>query len=398
VCLQTHSAEIAERWYKPPKPVLMRRQLLIGRHMKRRFLAGMISLIVSVFQSAAHPLDNWHVRYNGPGGGPFYTAITYGDGLFIIAGSAGALLTSADAQNWSTQVSGTTGFLWAAAHGNHTFAIVGAGGSIISSVDGTNWSQRSSGTTTDLHSVIFARGQFVAAGGNVLLTSSDGTTWTPQTVGGSFTGSSMVYGNGLFLLPGPRGTNFVSNNGTTWIARSSGTSNNLYTVGFGNGAFMEIDIQNRVLISTDGSNWTQQSTVTLLRPSQITYGSGCFVICGGGNTQYSEDTVNWKTPASGYLYVASSAVFAQATFVMVGGGTKVMQSDPVLMLEMPAVGTLRIAGRPGQMCFIESIDELASGSAWSPLTNFALPSSPYIWADTISPNSAQRFYRAALGP
>lgn len=232
----------------------------------------------------------------------------------------------------------------------------------------------------------------------MVLTSTNGATWAPQTLGALMTGSAAVYGNGLFLVPGPPGTNFVSNNGTTWLARTSGTSNNLYTAGFGSGTFMEIDIHNQVLTSLDSSNWTQQSAVTLVRPSQIAYGNGCFVICGGGDTQYTEDTVIWKTPASGYLYVGSSAVFAQSTFVMVGGGTKVMQSDPVMMLQAGPGRTLSIDGRPGQMCFIETTDELAPAPVWNSLTSFPLPSSPYVWTDTISPNSPQRFYRAALGP
>jgi len=397
MCLQTHSAENAVRWYKPHNPVLLRREFLMGHHMKPFLSAGIISLVISVSELTAHPLDNWHVRYNGPGGSGLLT-VTYGDGLFVVGGSSGIILSSPDAQNWSPQVSGSMLSLLGSGFGKHTFVIAGMGGFIASSADGTNWTQRSSGTTVDLRSATFGGGQFVVAGGNVLLTSPDGATWAPQTVGASFTGSRTVYGNGLFLLPGPPGSNFISNNGTNWLARASGTSNNLYTAGFGNGLFIEIDIRNQVLTSTDGSNWTQHSTVTLLRPSQIAYGNGCFVICGGGDTQYTEDTVNWKVPTSGYLYVGSGAVFAQSTFVMVGGGAKVMQSDPVLILQARPGPTLSISGQPGQMCFIETTDELAQSPAWIPLTNFPLPSTPYLWTDTISSNSPQRYYRASFGP
>jgi hypothetical protein len=387
-----------EQWYKSDNPALMRRQISVGCTMKPFLSIGVLGMGLSSFQLAAHPLDNWHLRYSGPGGSASYHAITYGDGLFVVGGSAGAIVTSPDAQNWFPQASGTTGTLLVTAHGGHTFVMVGLGGLILSSPHGTNWTQRTSGTTADLRSVVFGGGLFLAVGGNVLLTSPDGENWAAQNVGGSFTGSSAVYGNGLFLLPGPSGTNFLSSNGTNWFSRASGTGSSLYTAGFGNGMFMEIDINQRVLTSTDGSNWTARSTVTLLRPSQIAYGSGCFVICGGGSTQYTEDAMTWITPASGYLSVGNSAVFAQSTFVIVGGGTKVLQSDPVLMLEMPFAGTLLIDGRTGQPCWVEATDQLGSAPAWIPLTNFALPYTPYLWTDTTSSNSPQRFYRAALGP
>ncbi len=91
-------------------------------------------------------------------------------------------------------------------------------------------------------------------------------------------------------------------------------------------------------------------------------------------------------------------IFAQSTFVMVGGGTKVLQSDPVLMLTAGSGRTLKIDGRPGQMCSIETTDNLATAPLWVPLTSFALPSTPYFWTDTVSSNSPQRFYRAGLGP
>lgn len=146
---------------------------------------------------------------------------------------------------------------------------------------------------------------------------------------------------------------------------------------------MEIDINRQVLTSADGSNWVQRSTIGLDRPAQIAYGAGCFVVCGGGDTAYSQDAVNWTAPPSGYLYVGYSVAFAQQTFVIVGGGTKVIQSDPVLSLQAQPGRKLRIDGIPGQTCWVETATSLYPAPLWAPVTNFILPSTPYLWTDTV---------------
>ena len=39
-----------------------------------------------------------------------------------------------------------------------------------------------------------------------------------------------------------------------------------------------------------------------------------------------------------------------------------------------------------------------AGNTWQPLTNFTMTNSPFIWADTQTPNTQSRFYRAVLLP
>ncbi len=58
---------------------------------------------------------------------------------------------------------------------------------------------------------------------------------------------------------------------------------------------------------------------------------------------------------------------------------------------------LTIKGNVGRTYFIESAEAL-NAAQWLTLTNFVLPSSPFIWIDTVSTNSGRRFYRAVLTP
>jgi len=219
---------------------------------------------VSVVPLAAHPLDNWYLRYGVANDTNFMHLVIYGGGVYVATDSHGTIFSSEDAQNWVPRVTGIPWpGLFGAAYGNHMFVLSGSQGLIYSSSDGTNWAQRASGTTLPLDSAAFGNGLFLANAGSNVLTSPDGTNWAPQTLPGVADSSTAAYGNGLFLLGSLfRGTNYLSTrtnylstDGTNWFPRSSGTTNNLYTRGYGNGMFIEIDQGHQVLTSTDGSNW-----------------------------------------------------------------------------------------------------------------------------------------------
>jgi hypothetical protein len=67
----------------------------------------------------------------------------------------------------------------------------------------TNWVVRTSGTSRDLHSVVYARGQFVAVGQQgLVLTSTNGIHWTPQNSGVDLDLTGITYGHGLYVAVG----------------------------------------------------------------------------------------------------------------------------------------------------------------------------------------------------
>jgi hypothetical protein len=59
--------------------------------------------------------------------------VAYGNGLFVVVGDDGAILTSPDGLNWTVQTSGTGIDLYGVAYGNGTFVAVGDDGAILTS-------------------------------------------------------------------------------------------------------------------------------------------------------------------------------------------------------------------------------------------------------------------------
>jgi hypothetical protein len=344
--------------------------------------------------AAAHPLDNWHLRYTAPSGLGFHS-VAASDTLFVAVGGPGLIVTSSDGTNWANQASGVLATLAAVAHGAGMFVTVGEGGTILSSPDGTNWTLRASGTTAWLQRVRFGNGLFLAAGqAGTLLTSTDGSTWAAQNPGAGFTSYFIAHGNGLFLLAGSGHTNLVSPDGTNWFPRPAGTANGLYTAGGGHGVFLSIDTRNQVFTSADASNWTQRGSVTVTRPSELAYGNGYWVCDGNGGPEYSENGAQWTAAATNLF--AGSVVFGQGTFVLTAG-LSIWQSDPVVRLSAIGLGTLALEGPVGRTYNIESQDVLNAAANWELRTNVTLTTSPTMWSDPAPPPT-HRFYRAVLSP
>ena len=59
--------------------------------------------------------------------------------LFVAVGYSGTILTSTDAENWSSVNSGTTNPLYEVEYGNGYFITTGYEGTLLASTDGNNW-------------------------------------------------------------------------------------------------------------------------------------------------------------------------------------------------------------------------------------------------------------------
>src|SRR5882724_5655427 len=94
----------------------------------RRPLCLCFSLLMAA-SCSADVLDVWHWRNPPPQANDLRAAI-YGQGLFLLVGDAGALVTSPDAVTWANQEPGTNRSLFAAASGNGSFVVVGTNGII----------------------------------------------------------------------------------------------------------------------------------------------------------------------------------------------------------------------------------------------------------------------------
>lgn len=296
--------------------------------------------------SYASPLDNWHVR-NSPENSTL-RAVTYGNGLFVAVGDAGAILTSPDGMTWTERVSGTSSSFRGVTYGNSLFVAVGSGGSIFISSDGTAWRQKDSTGSREYYGVTFGNGLFVATGYKydayrwnpfpLIRTSPDGNVWNDITVGGYSTDQLVSFGNGIFVSLG--GVTLTSDDGITWIEKAPITQKYLGSVTFGNGKFIAAGESGTVFTSMDGITWIDGSLMIYETINGVASGYGLFVAVGGDVDEFgyfpnttllatSSDGINWALRTSTTKEPLYGITFGNNTFLTVGYSGTILQSDPL---------------------------------------------------------------------
>jgi len=206
--------------------------------------------------------------------------------------------------------------------------------------DDNTWTSRTSqfGTFSQINSVGFGVGLFVAVGGNgSLSTSTDGINWTART--SALTSAIQAVGTGVgggtvrYVVGGQLGGLASSPDGTTWTARTSQFGVNIInTIGFGAGLFIAMGNTGINSTSPDGITWTLRTA--LAQPIQsVAFGAGLFVAVGGlGYLVTSPDGINWTVRTSNVpaTVTIQSVAFGAGLFVAVAlGGTIVSSPDGI---------------------------------------------------------------------
>ena len=106
--------------------------------------------------------------------------------------------------------------------------------------------------------------------------------------------------------------------------------------------------------------------------------------------------MNWSLNHEGSSLLSKIA-FGDDTFVVVGSNGTVLQSDPLISLDLSFNGgaELSISGPVGRVYRID-YTELLPTSTWQTLATITATNRPQLWTDTQSTNVTQRFYRAVL--
>lgn len=123
------------------------------------------------------------------------------NGLFVVVGAQGTIITSATGDGWNISSSGTTKSLHSVAWRKNsstsiTFVAVGDDGTITTSSDALSWNLTVSPTSAKLKSVKFIeeRNTFIAVGEQgVILMSADGISWTLAPTGTAAKLSDTAY-------------------------------------------------------------------------------------------------------------------------------------------------------------------------------------------------------------
>ena len=196
---------------------------------------------------------------------------TVGGTYTSVASGALQIAQSTDFANWSTVFSGSSGPTFDLAditYGGGHFVAVGntANGlpAIMESTDGSAWTAAlSSGAPSDLTTVAFGKGLYVAAGSGAWFSSPDAVTWTALTPHPQAVHTDVVYGNGMFLAFAG-GTTVSSTDGKTW---KTGVKAPAATLAYDGTRFVSVGSDPHltgkapVYTSCDGTNWSHSADI-----------------------------------------------------------------------------------------------------------------------------------------
>ncbi|MEI9866393.1 MAG: hypothetical protein WDN00_17925 [Limisphaerales bacterium] len=342
--------------------------------------------------------------------------IVYAAGMFIEFGASGIdkadyILKSTNGLTWqsiyTSNFSNAPIYTVAAAYGNNTWVFIrnhtqtSFSYEIVSaSVTSSNWNWSNLNTGFSVNDLTYGNGVFAICATinyfdpqtfqdlnyNMILSSPDGMNWqfvsAPLDATASFSG--MTYGNGLFVATGYDpflgGIALTSSNLVDWISTGifQPTNSVLH--------FDDLEIAipaNFRKISFAGNQF-----VTSLEYYYFDFAN---VI---STTFTSSDGVNWMT--NSWPSGVNTFTFGQGTFV--AAGQNIYQSG-IFTNDIPEPTILGISTYPGVTIngtagAVYQIQTSTNLNDWQTLTNFALPYSPYIWVDTGSTVSGQKFYRS----
>lgn len=205
----------------------------------------------------------WNVRLQ-MSGDRYLFGIAYGASGFVAVGYAGTaqagIWYSTNGVAWEGGAFSDPHILRAVTFANGRYVVVGDGGVIFTSTDMKTWRRRSSGLTTNLRTVIYSGGHFLAAGDTVAVQSTDGVTWA-DAAPPSFSVNGLAY----------------SDDGVLAIGRD--------------------ETQGRLHFSPDGVTWPGDSFIlTNMLNAGIGVGSSFFVVGDNGTILVSERLVRLSDP------------------------------------------------------------------------------------------------------
>ncbi len=189
--------------------------------------------------------------------------ITFGVGLYVVASSGfptNRVYSSPDRVAWTPHVAGGVTNAEAITFGGGIFVLVGDLGQAATSPDGLNWTGQAIGGMHS-HSVAFGVGIFVAvgqeAGSGRIYSSPTGAVWTLRVTSGATSNlRSVSFSNGLFIAVGNSGRIYTSPDGTTWTLQAQVVDGTLVASGGGAGTYVICTFGGDVYTSPDGIVWT----------------------------------------------------------------------------------------------------------------------------------------------
>lgn len=222
----------------------------------------------------------------------------------LAVGTNGYITVSYDGgKNWYTVYKLPSGDLYCATYAKHLgmWIVAGSNGAVYTSTDLDTWTSRTAsvGTASILNCANNAtRGCIVIADAtsNNYSVSSDGITWAAQTIGTAFNPTCIVV-NGANVLVGGRTGKWGFYNGTSWTYGTTG-SNDFRTCHYDAtiNKYAMSGVSGAMVYSSDGTTWTNGTWVTAnTGTSYCMTSNGTVAVVSGtnGRIDYSTDMITW---------------------------------------------------------------------------------------------------------
>jgi hypothetical protein len=263
-----------------------------------------------------------------------YTALAYGNGLYIAVGGTSTAASSTDGNTFTARTIQTLGSgTWTdLAYGNGTFIAIPTGSNATSfTTNGITWTVGGNlPSSTTWTSIAYGNGRFVAiaSGGRTSAYSLDkGLSWVAAPIGlpSSQTWSKISYGQGLFFAVA-QGTSVAatSPDGITWTVRDMPTSSNWRGLAFGN------PNDNPLWVATSNTSGTIGASIAT--GAQTT---GRILVASGEMIE-----VRLIEPGSGYTKGLVSATAISTNVITVNNTENLIDSQPVEFTELDDHGLI----------------------------------------------------------
>ena len=298
---------------------------------------------------------NWtysNITFSLSGGNNAYAIATvaFGNGVFVAAsGIENIVLTSTDGINWTVRAClKAPGKIIFSDNKFVTVPWVNTGNVSNGnySTDGINWTVYTLPVLLGATVVLtYGNGKYVAASETLIYQSTDLINWTLATKDANTNVRTMTYGGGKFMALGVSGDNtsiakcLYSTNGLTWTTGALPINGTFDKITYGNGVYIGTKIGETVLpsyiVSADGINWTTGNfgvTADGMAYS-LNFVTGRFMACGLTGLIYSSsDGTGWTSKPS-FNGANSTLNINGVTYTWLGGvGASSVASTKVISL------------------------------------------------------------------
>jgi hypothetical protein len=292
--------------------------------------------------------------------GPTLYSVTYGNGIWMVGGSNGAIAVSSNMVNWTTR---SIDFfdVKSISYGNNLWIAATKGGAFKGSTDTITWTTKNNypKLNQEKQVVKFANNEWISVdiSGNIAYspqlyktgdytfnynmpdTDKTGNNYLSNTPSSNLVTRMIGYGNGMWVGgSNSRNTLSYSTDLISWTDTAGILANGLDNFAFGNGYFVARSNYQDIKKSTNGINWSAASTWATGPASGATiYGNGIwFDYTSGTSTgKFSTDLINW-TIISVPTQTLRSMTYKNNTWV-IGGDANIAYSNDLFNWNTSAV-------------------------------------------------------------